>query len=832
MSLTTPLLGLLASPGHVFQPLESVGLFIRAAGTLRVADGAGRVYLERSVAPADLVEFRASGTLGTHRAMLSDDEGQTLAKVAFTLDATTTLRDDTGRYGELLDMLHRTMCVYSPDGTGTLHWHGRDYPNYVHWILDHSHTAKGMQYFKPGTAGLVELLAENQREDGLVWSWFFPRRDSDHFLSSYGPDGYAREIGDDLVAGRQPVENHNEYNFVDAMHTAWKASGDRDWLRRHVDHAVRALDYTLSQPFRYSPKFQLLVRAFTIDSWDFQAVDPYFVEVGTGSSQRIAPGRTKFGVFFGDNHGYADACDKLAEMLRVLGRDAEADAFIARGAGIRERLDALVWNGRFFRQREEEDPTVMRDFGVDLDAQMAMSNMYALNRGIRDDQKDAIIAEYEQLRDHLPRESPGEWYSIYPPFEKPFSPDCAKWEYMNAGVHAHAAGELVRGAYKCGHEAYATDVLERLLAIGRRTKGKILMFAYTGAHEPAPPAPVYTPVDLSGVANMDILVGEPGSKGVDWTLSKKPYDLVNLPSGDLVVSGAPYRILDRKATHGRVAAAVGLSDKLPDALTVPIHAKAAAFRLAHCAADHKEDPMAALLVIRYADGTEAKTGLYTPDQVGNWWYVFAKESATGGVFWKGPDSGAVGMGLTWSEIRNPHPEREIDSLVFKRVFDGTIYTLVALTLASAPAYVPAPFESYGGPDNWSGGLVMAGLEEGLVGVENAPGAAAYERVALSPRWAVTDVSEVSSTTRLAAGPGYISYTMTLDRKAREIRGSVTTSAREVTLRVLLPEGGNCIPRLSVNGESVPCSIETVRASRYAATKLPDIPGAMDFLLTY
>lgn len=833
MAEHAPLLGFLDSSDRVYQPLDAVRVFVRAAGTLCVFDGENRPYaLFRAVA-GDIVEFTAGGRLGTHRVELSDGEGQPLDTASFTLDAATSLRDDTGRYAELFALLRRTMCCYAPNGFESYRWHGKDYPCFLPWILDHSHTAKGMQYFNDGARGLVELFAENQREDGLIWSWVFRRQTSDHFLSAYGPDDYAREIGDGLLLGRQPVENHPEYNFVDAMHTTWKSSGDREWLARHVDHAVRALDYALSKPYRYSPKFQLLVRAFTIDSWDFQSTDSYYVNLGIGGNQRIDPKRTKFGVFFGDNHGYADACDKLAEMLRALGRDAEADAFVARGAGIRERLDALVWNGRFFRQRQEEDPTVKRDFGVDIDEQSVMSNLYALNRGIRQDQKDAIIAWYEDLRDHLPRESPGEWYAIYPPFEKPFSEDCGKWDYMNAGVHIHAAGELVRGAYKCGHEAYATDVLQRILAIGKRTQGDILKFAYTGAHEPPPPPPAYTPVDISSAANMDILVGAPDSEGVDWMLSHMPFDMVNLPSGDLTVKGAPYRVLDRKSTRGRVAAAIGRSPKLPDSMEIPVHAKAAALRLAHCTADHKEDPMAALLVFRYTDGTEEETGIYKDRHIANWWYVETKETPTGGIFWKGPDTGAVGMGLVWTEIRNPHPEREIASLVFRRVFDGSIYSLVALTLASAPVYVPKTFESFGGPDNWSGGLVMAGLEEGLVGAENAPDSAAYERVVLSPRWAATDVSEVSATTRLAASSGYVSYTLKLDRAAHEIRGTVTTSAVKTTLRMLLPaDAGDAMPSLEVDGAAVPCSVETVRESRYAVASLPDCPGPMTFVLRW
>ena len=816
-SASPSLLGFLRAPERAYRPLETVSLFVRRAGSVEVFDAAGVRYARRDAAAADVVSFAAAGALGTHTARLLDACGSVLDSATFELDAETAMRDDTGRYAELFDVLLRTMRVDSPTGTGSFTWRGRTYPHYVHWILDHSHTAKGMVYFADAAAGLVELLAATQREDGLVWSWVFPREASDHFLSAYGPDGYAREIGDGLVVGRQPVENHCEYNFVDAMHLAWKASGDAAWLARHVGHAIRALNYAPSAPCRWSAKHGLLVRAFTIDSWDFQAEDRYFVPLGIGANQRIDPERTKFGVFFGDNHGYADACDKLAEMLRALGRDAEAAAFEARGAGIRERLDALVWNGSFFRQRVEEDKSVVRDFGVDLDSQMAMSNLYALNRGIRQEQKDAIVAAYRALRDALPPGSPGEWYSVYPPFEKPFSRDCAKWEYMNAGVHAHAAGELVRGAFECGHEDYAVDVLERLRGIALRTKGRILKFAYTGAHEAPPPAPEYTCVDLSRIANMDILVGADGSHGVDWMLSSMPFDMANLPPGERMAGGSPWRVLDRATTGGRVVAAIGRSPLLPDRIAVPLNgATAGAFRLAHCTADHREDPMAALMRICYADGGVEETGLYQGRHVDNWWYVSKAETATGGVFWKGPCAGAVGMGLVWCEVRNPHPGRPIDRLEFERVFDGTVYALVALTLCSAPVWEPKPFESYGGPDNWSGGLVMAGLQEGLVGVRQESGSAAFERLCVSPRWAETDVSEVECTTRLAASNGYVAYRLTLDRAARRISGEITTGAKTLALRLLLPRDAGAEVAFSVNGAPAACRI----VGRYLEAEIP------------
>lgn len=877
-----------------FAPLDAVSVFVKVPGKVCIFDGAGNKYIKTDVTTD--FDFLAGGQLGTHAIVLYDDKGVEIDQTEFTLDAHTEITDNTGKYADILDMLYRTMCVYDPKGYHTLDWFGEKKKYFVPWILDHVHTAKGMQYFDDGAKGLVEMLCDAQKEDGMIWSWIFANNDNDHFLSAYGPEGFARELENGYIVGRQPVENHCEYNFVDCMHLVWKSTGDDKWLADHVDHAIKALNYTISKPYRYSPKFQLLVRAFTIDSWDFQANDKYFIDKGLGGGQRFDEEKTKFGVFFGDNHGYCEACEKTAEMLHQLGRTDEANEFTQRAAGIRERLDALVWNGRFFRQREEEDPTVVRDFGVDIDEQMVMSNMYALNRGIKQEQKNAIIAEYKNIRDHLPNRSPGEWYSIYPPYEKDFSHDCGKWQYMNAGVHGHAAGELVRGAYKCGHEDYATDVLDRLYNLGKRTTNEVIMFAYTGGYEEAPPAPTYTEIDISQQANMDILIDATDSQGCNWMLSDAPYDMINLPSGKHEMTGGiPFNIIDRTDNNGKVAAAIGRCAELPDSIEVPVNSKAGAFNLVNCSAGKCDGPLAAIMHIIYEDGTVKETGIYRDKHAANWWYVSFPESPTGGVFWKGYDSGAHGMGMNWVQIKNPLPEKTVKSIKFERTFDDTIYSLLALTLSSAPAYIEAPLESTGGPDNWSGGLIMAGLMEGLVGVENKYLSTAYKKVVISPRWAATEVSEVSVTSRLEGSHGYVSYKLSLeaatdcgsdcdcatdscgtvsdrdcaadkcgavsdcdcaadrcgavsdcdcaadrggavsDCDCGRICGVIATSAREATLRVLLPANAeiSALKAFMVDGVEVAgAHIEVLENSKYAVAEVSDISGAFTIEIEY
>ena len=134
----------------------------------------------------------------------------------------------------------------------------------------------------------------------------------------------------------------------------------------------------------------------------------------------VVPGKTKYGIFFGDNTGYFEACNQLAEMFDFAGLNEKAKEYRIRGKEILDRLIALSWNGKYFTHFIEEDPYVKRKLGVDEKSQIAQGNMYSLNRGLPHDMNVAIIKTYLDLRTKLPVGSPGEWYAIYPPFEKGF----------------------------------------------------------------------------------------------------------------------------------------------------------------------------------------------------------------------------------------------------------------------------------------------------------------------------------------------------------------------------------------------------------------------------
>jgi len=814
---------LVMQPTRDLKPMDTVQVYSGTPGRLEMKDSKGRIY--QNIRISSLAAIRVAGATGMHTATILDKKGKVLDSTRFMVHAETNI-EDGGKFGELFRLMYKGMLVYDPDGVEEITWNGKTYKYFVNWVLDNNNTARGMQYFSPYSRGLTDLLRENQKPDGMIWSFVQPDRDDYHYYqTAYSYLGYF-DKGPGAWFVRQPAENHVEYNFLNMMYQHWKASGDSDWMKSNLQCAMRALDYCVTDSLKWSKRFGLLKRPYCIDSWDFQIDDEYTPEAPLSPTMVVVPGKTKFGIFFGDNTGYFDACNQLSEMLDFAGQKEKAYQYRKRGREILDRIISLSWNGRYFTHFIDEDPDVKRDLGVDEKSQIAQGNMYSINRGLPHEMNAAIINTYLDLKKKLPEGSPGEWYAIYPPFEKGFTSHDAKWQYMNGGVAGHAIGELARGAYENGYEQYASDILSRTFDLIKKGKDR-LWFAYTGSIPPPPPPPVFKTVDISRQANMDLW--DIGGKNVfKWmNADRQGNDMRGLPTGDQVFNNIPFRVIDPETNQRKSVLAVSCNPGFQRLAEVPINRTAPSVYLLHSSSDNIPSEFAGAVTFRYADGTERSRNIVKSRDVTNWWFS-SLNNERAGVAWSGPNPVSSRVGVCWAVIDNPVPDKMIEKLIFHAPVEGGIYVILGITLADRSFYIKPGIESFGGPDNWAAANGMAALVEGLAGVKNE--GLAFEKVVLAPRWISAGVDSAQVTVRLAASEGYVSYRYHHDPGAKQIHMILTGSGQSVRNHVLLP-AGSMVTAVMANGKPVGFKVSGIENSKYADFTLP-LPEIQEVTIQY
>lgn len=801
--------------GQPARPLERLALTVAPTfGTLVVRDGHAREYFRAPASPS--LYFTVGGALGTHTIILEDDAGRARQQLTFPVTAETRIADAGGRYDELLRMLEYTM-VSEFGERSTIRYRGRIYRFFISWLRDHVHVAKGMKYFsgvEPLKDG-IDLYRNSQRADRMIWDNVRRRtREPNHWDMRFKDGDYIQPF-DDFHGEfkRIPVENDVEYLFVEGLYYAWKAVGDDGWMAGSLDAAIRALEYSVTDRVRWSTKYKLLKRGYTIDTWDFQSDADAVVN---HDGMRIDPDRTRFGVMFGDNTGYVAACRYLAEMLDHVGRTDEAGNYRARAEDMKRRLDALAWNGRFYTHHVRENPAPEIDFGVDESSQVSLSNAYSLNRGLTHEQAAAIIRTYQNIKAHLPEGSPGEWYTIYPPFERGYDGHGDKWQYMNASVTPIVAGELARGAFEHGFESYGADILDRLIDLGKRHGGRFHC-SYTGSMPEAPPPREFTPIDLSSVANADFHGA--GAPGVPGWIGDPENDLREMVVGDQKLADIDFRIIDPASNGRRAAIVLATKEGYAKRVEVPVGGRTAgSIYFLHGCSRPGNSGMVGTVTLAYADGTTHLAYIVQGKHVSGWWHPEApkaggrKNGPNAAVAWTGKNAVANRVGLIAWGLDNPHPAKPIDRITLDAAADGAFWMIAGISLSDRAAYFPQSPISFGIPNGWGAAAVVYALVEGLAGVVDE--GVAYDRAQLAPRWPVAGVDQAEATITYPASGGYVAYRYRHDAASKRIELELTGNGTACDCHVLLPSGAGAAD-VSVDGKRVESKVNVIESSRYA-----------------
>ncbi len=440
-------------------PLAPLIVTSDTGGEVRVLDGDNRQYARYNLEANKPLTFFAAGVSGP-QSLLFYRQGLVVAARwgSFTVNAPEVgikTGDPVwdGLYPRVKGFLEKDAVVYySPEDKRPVRGYRSPDTPFI-WLRDHVHQSKGFKFFEPDMKSTLDYFRTTQRPDGSF---------DDYFLYFPGYDIYKAQI---------EVEADREYLFVEGVWTAWQATGDDEWLRSQLTALERGLEHTFSDPRRWSQELGLVKRAFTIDTWDFEQGSN-----GLNIRRSFDP-QTRWSLMHGDSTGLYQAARRLAQIERYFGRPQAAILWDNRADALLQSLNRYAWNGQFYTHQihlTPVDPT-----GVDEKTQLSLSNAYALNRGtLSQAQAASLLRTYQARRVQNGGRIFAEWYSIDPPFPLGFGP---VGEYVNGGIMPLVGGELARGAFEYGFEAYGIDILRRYWQLLDRVGGSYLWYHPDGS---------------------------------------------------------------------------------------------------------------------------------------------------------------------------------------------------------------------------------------------------------------------------------------------------------------------------------------------------------------
>mgnify|MGYP006285974251 CR=1 FL=1 len=786
------------------KPLEKLTVITEKKGVLKVADGSGRIYHEEEI--SDTTTFIIGGALGSHVMMLLDNRDRLIDVAAFEVDTKTAIEDETGEFHRMLDMLIYSCRKYNPS---YYRMKGDTMMTYAGWFQDHVHVFKAMKYFDRDVTSGFDLWAMGQREDGMLAdNCYQPWGAYKSWLTRFG-ERFVWTLGDRKESStfyiRIPVENMSEFTFLEGIYYAWKATGDDAWMEQKLEHCIKAVDYATSDEYRWSEKYQLLKRGYTIDIWDFQPTQD--IEVWDGDIMMAKPGVTEYSVMYGDNVGMSVGCKYLAEMLAYAGRPDEAEKYRQLGETLLERLNKLAWNGDFYTHHVQENPDYQRDFGdTPVDRQVTISNAYAINRRIGHEKAKAIIETYQEIRRKMPESSPGEWYLCYPPYETGWHLD--KWEYMNGGVSSIVGGEVAHGAFEHGFEAYGADSLRRLNEMAQ-ISDNFMKCIYRGAM-PEDPERTFDPVDMEDIVNAD--THGIGAEGVPGFTMEGSNDLSNFPVGKQTFHNVPFQLIDPAENGRRACLIISRDEGYSTRAELEYKKKASSFYIVHTQSGGNH---LGYIALEYSDGSDHKLYVTRGDNIAGWWYPSENPNPNLRLAASVTNDKSLSVGAYLYGFNNPYPDKTIQTIRFQGADAPGKWIILGLTASDYPVYFTPSRVSFGAPDNWGAAAVIYALIEGLAGLKDT--GIAFNTATLSPRWEAAGISEAKATAKYESSGGYLAYHYKKTGDGR-YELSFTGTSDDTKIRVLLP--GSTIPEsVILDGKAINMVTETVEQSVYLTTSV-------------
>jgi hypothetical protein len=380
--------------------------------------------------------------------------------VTFKAVSQTIFSSGGGMYSRMLNDLKK--CLYD-SRIRTVELDGKKRRMFVSWIRDHIHTMKAYKYWEKDMSSYLEFFLERQRPSGMIFDYWASYKNQNvgqlYFTNIFDSDFFYVDVNEQLFLFRMPIEADLEYLMVEGAYTCWQTTGDTVLIRKWLPALVKGMNYLMTDPLRWSSRFLMVKRPYSIDTWDFTSEpdsltgnDRLLVHIGNDKN-------TPKGIMFGDNSGMFQACKQLSELFRITGQPNSAQEWHLEGELFKLRLNTICWNGNFYAHFIPEDP-VPPHIRTDPIHALTLSNTYTMNRGATTREMAAsIIQAYQAVG--TATGAVAEWFGIYPPIQPHFG-KYKVGEYMNGAVLPLVGGELAKAAFQNGFESYGIEQLKKM----------------------------------------------------------------------------------------------------------------------------------------------------------------------------------------------------------------------------------------------------------------------------------------------------------------------------------------------------------------------------------
>lgn len=350
------------------------------------------------------------------------------------------------RLGEFLHMMHNFVI----DERRLVFIDNRVLMCNHNWIRDHVHMMKAFRHWEYDLGSFLQYIIETQSEEGFYFE-LIKQLDDLHW--SYVNEDCRRLFPEDNVAlVRLELEADVEYLVVEGVWQYYRATGDFEWVKSVLPSIEKAIEYMITSPKRWNQEYGLVMRPFTIDTWDFTNDLKSCVDRTIHKDEPMS-------IMHGDNSGVYAAMNILAFFFEKIGDTDRANTWKGRAKELKENMFKYLWNGRFFIHQLH-----INHQGVDgkEGERLSLSNGYDINRGVTDLlQSRAIIEEYIARKETT--DAFAEWFSIDPPY-----PQFNKYKpghYVNGAISPFTAAEIALAAFNNGYEEYGWDIISRMMSI-------------------------------------------------------------------------------------------------------------------------------------------------------------------------------------------------------------------------------------------------------------------------------------------------------------------------------------------------------------------------------